>query len=188
MSADRNPNGTFAKGYKGGPGRPKGLPTFNKLAARGLLQQLADEVTPERWVAIARKAIEQAERGDRHARQWLSDCLLGKEPLLTLELLDAYLDVEAKVTEKNRLAAELLQLQKASRPAAYDPTAPDPIDKFCVQDEPRAAVPRDDVDLLADTAFAFGEPSKPAPRVVYNIGGRLVAADDDDDVGRILRG
>jgi hypothetical protein len=153
---ERNTDGTFRKGHKGGPGRPKGLSTYSKVQARGLLQQLADEVTPERWVAIAQKAIEQAERGDRHARQWLSDCLLGKEPLLTLELFDCYLSVEAKLDEKNRLAAELLAQQRAALPP-YDPTAPDPLDKWCEPSIP----PADAVDVLGETVH---DAPAPGPR------------------------
>ena len=179
----RNANGTFARGNGGGPGRPR------RAAEESYVHRLAARVTPEHWNRIVDKAIEQAEAGDRHARAWLSECLVGNQPLELYGLWAAYEGCEEKLVEKNRLAEELLQLQKTALAATPRATnEPDPIDRFCVEDEPAAATPVDDVDLLADTAFAFGEPSKPAPRVVYNYGGRLVAADDDDDVGRILNG
>jgi hypothetical protein len=179
----RNANGTYAPGNQGGPGRPKRGPE------RSYLDATAEIVTVDEWKEVVRKALTDAKLGNARARQWLTDVLLGPNVLLDQQLLDAYYDLEAKVAEQNRLKEELLQLQRAERAVTYDPTQPDPIDRFCVQEDTPAAVPADDVDLLADTAFAFGEPAKPAGSVVYNYGGRLVAADDnDDDVGRILRG
>jgi hypothetical protein len=168
--AEREGNGRFSPGCKAGPGRPKGLVAFPKARARTLLQQLADEVGEEHWLNIVRKAIVQAEAGDRYAREWLGTCLFGKNPLLDHELLEAYLDVEAKVDEKNRLAAELLEVQKAALAATPRVVSgPDPIDRFCIGDEP-AAVARPGIEVGADTAFS----------------GRVIAA--DDAVARLLEG
>jgi hypothetical protein len=178
----RGTNGRFLPGHCGGPGRHRRGPE------RSYLDATAEIVTIEEWKEVVRKALADAKLGNARARQWLTDVLLGPNAFADQRLLEAYLEVEALLVEQNRLKEELLQSRRVERAVTYDPTQPDPIDRFCVQDEPAAAVPADDVDLLNDTAFAFGEPTQPATRVVYNIGGRLVTASDDDDVARILRG
>lgn len=70
--AERNEKGQFVKGeYKGGPGRPSRATEAEYLDA-------LIEVTPlSAWKRIARKAVQQAERGDPRARQWLSDYIMG---------------------------------------------------------------------------------------------------------------
>ena len=69
----RNEKGQFIKGHTGNAkGRPK-RKTEDKY-----LKALRDSVTLKDWKAISKKATEQAKRGDRAARQWLSDYLLGK--------------------------------------------------------------------------------------------------------------
>ena len=69
----RNEKGQFIKGYTGNAkGRPK-RNTEDKY-----LKALRDSVTLKDWKAISKKATEQAKSGDRAARQWLSDYLLGK--------------------------------------------------------------------------------------------------------------
>src|SRR5690348_1443844 len=55
----------FQAGNPGGPGRPR-------RPGRDYLRVLAEELTPERWRNVVRKAIEQAEQGDTDARAWLS--------------------------------------------------------------------------------------------------------------------
>ena len=42
----------------------------------------------EKWQAIVRKAVEQAEAGDAKARQWLSDILIEKQIKLRGKMLD----------------------------------------------------------------------------------------------------
>ena len=69
----RLPNGRFAKGNSGGPGRPKGI--------RSELQQAAQEaVTPEHIQGIIRKATMQALKGDVVAARLVLDRTCGRSP------------------------------------------------------------------------------------------------------------
>lgn len=68
---ERDERGKFAKGNRGGPGRP----TANK--EREYLQALGSVVSIGDWKAIAIKAKEDAIAGDRYARDWLSKYLIG---------------------------------------------------------------------------------------------------------------
>lgn len=68
---DRDKNGRFTKGYKGGPGRP---PRETEESYRAIL---LDEVSPDDWRLIVRKAKEQAKKGDTSARKFLADYLIG---------------------------------------------------------------------------------------------------------------
>lgn len=67
----RQNNGRFARGNPGGPGRPK-RPTEISYFVR-----LSDKMTMERWDKIIDTAITAAENGDKAARQWLSEYLMG---------------------------------------------------------------------------------------------------------------
>ena len=69
---DRDKNGQFAKGNKGGPGRQ------NRKTEDKYLLALQKCVKAKDWKAICERAIIDAKTGDRAARQWLSDYLLGK--------------------------------------------------------------------------------------------------------------
>ena len=69
--AEREANGQFAKGWKGGPGRPK------KDREMRFYEITMSACTFKDWRAIVKKAIEQAKRGDTAARKWLSDYLIG---------------------------------------------------------------------------------------------------------------
>ena len=71
MAAARKANGQFAKGYKGGPGRPP-----RKKEERFMEVSIA-AVSLKDWRAIIKKAVGQAERGDSQARKFLADYLLG---------------------------------------------------------------------------------------------------------------
>lgn len=77
MAAARKANGQFAKGHKGGPGRPK-----KKREERYLEITMSACTFPE-WKAIVKRAVSDAKRGDATARKWLSDYLVGvpKQPL-----------------------------------------------------------------------------------------------------------
>jgi hypothetical protein len=68
---ERDENGRFTKGYKGGPGRPK------KEREDKFHEITLTTVTFEDWKAVVRKAVDQAKRGDQQARKWLSDYLIG---------------------------------------------------------------------------------------------------------------
>jgi len=39
---------------------------------------LTEVVTPEVWVAIVKRAVEDAKQGDARARAWLADYLIGR--------------------------------------------------------------------------------------------------------------
>lgn len=66
----REPNGNFRTGNPGGPGRP-----FRREAR--FMHTIAETVTEDRWQKIVTRAVDDAEDGDRHARDWLSKWLLG---------------------------------------------------------------------------------------------------------------
>jgi len=72
--AERDAKGQFAKGHepyrKGGRAPRK---TEDKY-----LRALRKTVGATEWKAIAERAVLDAKRGDKAARQWLSDYLLGK--------------------------------------------------------------------------------------------------------------
>lgn len=72
MKIERHPNGKFAPGNRGGPGRP------TREAEEQYLARLSTEVSMEDWIQITRRAIEDAKDGDWRARNWLSDYLMGK--------------------------------------------------------------------------------------------------------------
>lgn len=67
----RDEKGRFKKGASGNPG---GRP----IDQSKYLKKIDTALTFKSWRAIIKKAIEQAERGDSKARQWLSDYVLGK--------------------------------------------------------------------------------------------------------------
>jgi hypothetical protein len=73
-NGDHLPNGRFAPGNRGGPGRPKRSVEWEYMAALG------ETVTLEDWTKIVQKAVEQAKEGDSTARAWLSRHVLGAEP------------------------------------------------------------------------------------------------------------
>src|SRR6516225_4021475 len=102
--AGRDAAGRFTRGNAGGPGRPRRGPE------RSYLDATAEIVTIEEWKEVVKKALADAKAGNARARTWLTDVLLGPNPLMDQQLLDAYYDLEARVAEQNRLKEELLQL------------------------------------------------------------------------------
>lgn len=68
----RDTRGRFAVGNAGGPGRP---PRQTEAEYLTIMQGVC---TAERWRVIIGKAVEQAEGGDRHAREWLAGYLVGR--------------------------------------------------------------------------------------------------------------
>jgi len=68
----RDDKGRFAKGHKGGPGRPKRSTEERYLAALSRRVKMSD------WYKIIDTALARAKAGDATARQWLSDYLMGK--------------------------------------------------------------------------------------------------------------
>ena len=71
-STERDANGRFLPGHPGGPGRPRRAVEADYLAA------LSDAVPPEAWKRIVARAVEDGEKGDAKARDWLAAYLIGK--------------------------------------------------------------------------------------------------------------
>ena len=69
---NRDEKGRFVRGCEAGPGRTP------KEIKGTYLEILQEAVTPADWLKVAQKALRQAMSGDKNARQWLSDYLLGK--------------------------------------------------------------------------------------------------------------
>ena len=74
MAAQRDENGRFLPGHNGGPGRPK------KDREQRYYEIAMNACTYKDWKIIWHVAVEQAKKGDRHAREWLTDYLIGKPP------------------------------------------------------------------------------------------------------------
>jgi len=70
-------NGRFAKENRGGPGRE---------AKENYLACLAEVCSVDRWRAICRRAVKDAEAGDHRARKWLSKLLIGDAPTVSVNL------------------------------------------------------------------------------------------------------
>lgn len=68
---ERNANGQFAKGHSGGPGRPK------KKREDRFMEITLSTVTFADWKDIVARAVSKAKTGDKDARKWLSDYLIG---------------------------------------------------------------------------------------------------------------
>jgi stage V sporulation protein SpoVS len=71
MVIEHDGRGKFAKGNRGGPGRPK------KEREEKFYEILVTSVSASDWQAIISKAVDQAKRGDAVARKWLADYLIG---------------------------------------------------------------------------------------------------------------
>lgn len=67
----RDNHGRFARGNPGGPGRP---PAEKE---RKYLTTLTSACTANDWREICQQAVEDAKKGDRYARDWLSKHLVG---------------------------------------------------------------------------------------------------------------
>jgi hypothetical protein len=72
---------TFKRGQPGGPGRP---PRERELR---YLRTAVGAVPLTRWRRVVRKALEDAEQGDRHAREFLRRVLIGDSPWEVAEML-----------------------------------------------------------------------------------------------------
>jgi hypothetical protein len=69
---ERKPDGTFAKGWKGGPGRPRRDTEEKYLRAFRLAVKAGD------WREVIERALIQAKTGDKDARKFLADYLVGR--------------------------------------------------------------------------------------------------------------
>lgn len=71
----RDEQGRFLPGHSlAGPGRPKRTTEIEYLNAT------AQKVSLDKWGDIVERAIDDAVKGDKDARRWLSDYLIGKPP------------------------------------------------------------------------------------------------------------
>ena len=125
----RDENGRFvkgnqvAKGTKAGPGRPK------KAREQRYYEIMCQRVTFADWRKIIDVAIARAKSGDREARKWLADYLMGP-PVKRTELTGADGGpIETKdvsdVTDEERIArlVALLDAARARRDRQPDPDA-----------------------------------------------------------------
>jgi hypothetical protein len=72
---------TFKSGDPPGPGRPK------RETERKYLQAAVGAVPLCRWRRVVKKCLEQAEAGDRYAREFLRRVLIGDNPWEVAEML-----------------------------------------------------------------------------------------------------
>lgn len=82
----RDSRGLYKHGNPGGPGRP-----FQRQER--FLLALNETVTSDRWLKIIKRAIKDAEDGDRHAREWLSKWLLGQPEAVNDDEKSTIIDV-----------------------------------------------------------------------------------------------
>jgi len=68
---ERDKNGRFVAGNGGGPGRPK------KVREERFLEIMLAAVTFEDWRAIIKRAVTLARIGNKDARKFLADYILG---------------------------------------------------------------------------------------------------------------
>ena len=102
--ADRDGRGRFQKGHAlAGPGRPY------ERREREYLKAMVEVVTENHWRGITIRAWQDALKGDRHARAWLSDYILGK-PLQIFELRGE----DAHLLKEMLLQAELAGVQPST--------------------------------------------------------------------------
>lgn len=81
------------------------------------LKELSARVTPDEWAAICDKAIEQAKQGDRHARVWLGNYLMGT-PVQRIEAeIDLQSDKGFEDSERVRAIQALLEAVLARQEA-----------------------------------------------------------------------
>jgi hypothetical protein len=97
---DRAANGRFAPGWRGGPGRPRRTTEADYLTA------LREAVPLQAWTRIVRKAVDEALAGDRQARTFLANYLIGR-PTQAVGLSDSNPD-ELGVDEIMMTVVEVL--------------------------------------------------------------------------------
>ena len=71
-----SPRHTSTTWKPGQSGNPKGRPS--KEVEREYLDIMITACTPERWANIVERAIHDAEKGDKFARDWVSAHLIGE--------------------------------------------------------------------------------------------------------------
>jgi hypothetical protein len=91
MAKARAENGQFAKGWAGGPGRPK------KATETKYLKALVGQVPLKEWRLVVKRALHDAKGGDAAARAWLSKHLVGDDPLTFAALLEDVADLREQL-------------------------------------------------------------------------------------------
>lgn len=83
---ERDEKGRFTQGGKPGPGRPK------RVVEVSFHSILVEAVSEDLWRGIVKVAIRDALKGDKYAREWISNYTLGRPPqILELRAADATL-------------------------------------------------------------------------------------------------
>lgn len=103
---DRNEGGLFAPGNKLGRGRPP------RAVEQEYINAVIGGVSMAQWKKIVKKAVADAMDGDRHARQWLSDYLIGKPPTI--------LDIRAGEAKLLSQILDILQGQGLEAVAVFE--------------------------------------------------------------------
>ena len=86
-------NGKFKRGNPGGPGRPP------KSRERAYLDATMSACPVEAWKAVVKRAVADARKGNAVARRWLSDILIGRDPVALTDLLG---DLRGEIEEALR--------------------------------------------------------------------------------------
>lgn len=74
----RDEKGRFVKGHKNSAGNKGGTGRPRRSIEERYLKALSGSISISDWKEIVKKAVEQAKDGDKFARQWLADYLIGK--------------------------------------------------------------------------------------------------------------
>lgn len=97
MTVQRDDKGRFVKGSASlSPGRPK------RTVETAYLDTLLGTVSEEYWQAICRRAVADAMKGDRFAREWLANYAIGKPP----QIIELRGDELALLKQVNSILAE----------------------------------------------------------------------------------
>lgn len=100
--------GKFLEGGSGLTERGGRVGLRNQAMAR--LRDLHVLVTSEDWAEIINTAVEQAIGGDRHARKWIGDYLMGPP----VQRVEAEVEVKAKQSFTNEMRAKAIEALLAS--------------------------------------------------------------------------
>ena len=84
------PDGRFARGNPGGPGRPR------RETERQYLAALRDGVPLDEWRRVVARALRDAKAGDAKAREWLSKYLIGENTDAMLEALELIAELRGR--------------------------------------------------------------------------------------------
>ena len=86
LKVQRQANGRWLPGSRGGPGR------MSRASEARYLARLTALLTDDEWARVVSSAIERAAEGDAVARQWLSNYAIGRPRSADERQLDDQLD------------------------------------------------------------------------------------------------